>query len=214
MTAKRTIIIADDHPLIGLALSLGVQRVAPDARIVEAGSFAALRDALRLHADTSLVLLDLMMPDVVGLSALQFLRAEFPVLRVAVISGVRERSWVRAVDALGAIAFIPKATSPEQTQEILRGVLEGGSWWPPEEPEAPSSGKRETTVEDRLERLTKQELRILLEIRDGRLNKQIADDLRIAESTVKVHITNLLRKLDLQNRTQAAVIAQKLLTGA
>ena len=207
MTEKLTIIIADDHPLISIALRLGVQRIAPQANIVEARSFATLCDA-------SLVLLDLVMPDVEGLSALQFLRNEFPALRVAIISGVEEPSWVRAADALGAVGFIPKATAPEKMQEILRDLISGGSWWPEIPKPPPPSRRRETTLEDRLGRLSKQELRILLEIRDGRLNKQIAEALGIAESTVKVHITNLLRKLDLQNRTQAAVIAQRLLKGA
>ena len=214
MTEKLTIIIADDHPLISIALRLGVQRIAPQANIVEARSFATLCDAAHQHRDASLVLLDLVMPDVEGLSALQFLRNEFPALRVAIISGVEEPSWVRAADALGAVGFIPKATAPEKMQEILRDLISGGSWWPEIPKPPPPSRRRETTLEDRLGRLSKQELRIRLEIRDGRLNKQIAEALGIADSTVKVHITNLLRKLDLQNRTQAAVIAQRLLKGA
>lgn len=206
----RTVIVADDHPLFGVALRLGVQQVAPDATVIEVSSFAALREAARRHPGAELVLLDLMMPDVEGLAALQFLRGEFPSLRVAIVSGVRERSWVLSADALGAVAFIPKSTPPTQTQDILRVLLDGGTWWP--QAEAPQ--RRETTVEDRIERLSRQELRILLQIQDGRLNKQIASDLGIAESTVKTHISTLLRKLDLQSRTQAAVLAQRLLTGS
>ena len=212
--ARRTVIIADDHPLFGVALRLGVQRIAPDARVIEAASFAELREAVRRDAGVDLVLLDLMMPDVEGLSALQFLHDEFPALRVAIVSGAPAHSWVRAAEALGAVAFIPKATAPEQVQQILHVLLDGGSWWPPAAAtDSPDDADADAGVDARLERLSRQELRILLRIKDGKLNKQIADELDIAESTVKTHITMLLRKLDLQTRTQAAVLAHGLMTG-
>ncbi|MGQ0621855.1 MAG: LuxR C-terminal-related transcriptional regulator [Panacagrimonas sp.] len=208
--AEITVIVADDHPLFRVALRLGVLRVAPAARVIEVESFAALKDALHRDPSPELVLLDLMMPDVEGLSALQFLRSECPDLRVAVVSGVRERAWVRSAEALGAVAFIPKSTPAEQTHEIVLSLLAGQTWWP----QMPTPALVQHSIEDKLERLSRQELRILLEIKDGRLNKQIAGDLRISQSTVKSHITALLRKLDLQSRTQAAVLAQRLLAGA
>ncbi|HEY1077093.1 MAG TPA: response regulator transcription factor [Fontimonas sp.] len=208
--AGPTIIIADDHPLFSVALRLGVKHVAPDAEVIEVASFDALREAVRRHPQASLVLLDLMMPDVEGLSALQFLRDEFSALRVCIVSGAPARTWVRAAEALGAVGYIPKSTSPDQMQQILRALLGDGSWWPELEPESAQEG----SVDARIERLSPQELRILLRIKDGRLNKQIADELGIAESTVKTHITMLLRKLDLQSRTQAAVLAQKVMTGS
>lgn len=209
---RTTIVIADDHPLFGVALRLGVQRVAPEATVVEVDSYSALRDTVGRTPDISLVLLDLMMPDVEGLSALQYLRETFPALRVALVSGAPARSWVRAAEALGAVAFIPKSTRPEQTLQILQTLVGGGSWWPETEEAEPSSS-RDNGMSSRIERLSRQELRILLQIKAGRLNKQIAEDLGIAESTVKTHISTLLRKLDLQSRTQAAVLAQQLLSG-
>jgi DNA-binding NarL/FixJ family response regulator len=210
-TATTTIIIADDHPLLRVALRLNVERIVPGAQVIEVDSLAALKARLPQHPDARLVLLDLMMPDVQGLSALQYLRHEWPELRVAVVSGMEERSWVRSVEALGAVAFIPKATPVEQTQQILAEILSGGGWWPPPDslsPPLPDS------IDARIDRLSPQELRILLYIKDGRLNKQIADELSIRESTVKTHITALLRKLDLRSRTQAAVLAQRLLAGS
>lgn len=209
-TTATTVIIADDHPLLRVALRLSVERIDAAARVVEVDSLAGLKDALARFPDVSLVLLDLMMPDVEGLSALQYLRHERPRLRVAVVSGMQEKSWVRSVEALGAVAFIPKATPMEQIQQILAKVISGDSWWPPQEslsPPLPDS------IDARIDRLSPQELRILLYIKDGRLNKQIADELSIRESTVKTHITALLRKLDLRSRTQAAVLAQRLLAG-
>ncbi|MGQ0699254.1 MAG: response regulator [Panacagrimonas sp.] len=205
--ADVTIIVADDHPLFRVALRLGVHRVAPAARVIEVESFAALKDAAHRNPSADLVLLDLMMPDVEGLAALQFLRSESPALRVAIVSGVIERAWVRSAEALGAVAFIPKSTPAEQTHEILRSLLAGANWWPP----VPAPVANPASLENKLDRLSRQELRILLEIKDGRLNKQVACDLGISVSTVKTHVTSLLLKLDLQSRTQAAVLAQRLL---
>ncbi|WP_420464936.1 LuxR C-terminal-related transcriptional regulator [Panacagrimonas sp.] len=218
--AAPTVIVADDHPLFGVALRLGVQRAAPDAQVVAVESFAGLREAITAHPDAALVLLDLMMPDVEGLSALQFLREQFPQVPVALVSAAGERHWVRSAEALGAVAFIPKATPLETTLEVIGLLLAGGCWWPQPESEpvtvaSPASrhAPQTLTLEGKLERLTRQELRILLQIRDGQLNKQIAWDLGISESTVKTHISTLLRKLDLHTRTQAAVLAQRLLAG-
>jgi DNA-binding NarL/FixJ family response regulator len=213
MLDEATVIVADDHPMFRVALRLGVERIDPNVRIVEVGSLAALKEAVRRHPQTRLVLLDLMMPDVEGLSSLQYLRGEWPDVRVAVISSLQDRAWVRSAEALGAIAFIPKSTPVLQMQQILESVLTNGHWWPalaelPAMPEALSS------LDDRFSSLSRQELRILLYIKEGRLNKQIADDLDIRESTVKTHITALLRKLNLRSRTQAAVLAQRLLAGA
>jgi len=208
-----TVIVADDHPLLSVALRLGVQRVAPDAQVIEVDSLKALREAAKAHPDAALILLDLMMPDVEGLSALQFLRQDYPQIPVALVTANHERHWVRSAQALGAVGFVPKSTPLEQTHDIIRSLLAGGSWWPPHLVSPDRGRARGSSVEDRLDKLSPQELRILLHIRDGRLNKQIAGDLGISESTVKTHISTLLRKLDLQSRTQAAVLAQKLLSG-
>ncbi|MDP3856782.1 MAG: response regulator transcription factor [Stagnimonas sp.] len=214
MSGTATVIIADDHPMIRTALRLGVERIDPSAQVVEVESLAALKVAIRCHPQTSLVLLDLMMPDVEGLASLQFLRREWPAVRVAVVSGQQQAAWVRSAEALGAVAFIPKSTPAAETQQILGSLLGGGEWWPaqPGTP-APTTVARESSLEARLNRLSRQELRILLHIKEGWLNKQIADDLDIRESTVKTHITAILRKLDLRSRTQAAVVAQRLLIG-
>lgn len=214
MPSPLTVIVADDHPLLSVALRLGVQRVSPDAQVIEVDSLKALREAANAHPDAALILLDLMMPDVEGLSALQFLRQDHPQIPVALVSAIQERNWVRSAQALGAVGFLPKSTPLEQTHDIIRSLLAGGSWWPPDAT-LPDRGRAQgtTSVEDRLEKLSPQELRILLHIKDGRLNKQIAGDLGISESTVKTHISTLLRKLDLQSRTQAAVLAQRLLSG-
>lgn len=213
MLEEVTVIVADDHPMFRVALRLGVERIDPNVRVIEAGTLAALKEAVRRHPETRLVLLDLMMPDVDGLASLQYLRSEWPGVRVAVISALQDRAWVRSAEALGAIAFIPKSTPVAQMHEILGSVLTKGHWWPAlaELPALPSA---DSSFDDRFNSLSRQELRILLYIKEGRLNKQIAEDLDIRESTVKTHITALLRKLNLSSRTQAAVLAQRLLAGS
>jgi DNA-binding NarL/FixJ family response regulator len=206
-----TVIIADDHPLFRVALRLGVQAVAPAARVVEVDSCDYLKRVAAAHPDAALVLLDLLMPGAEALSSLQYLRTHFPALRVAVVSSLGQRGWMRAAQALGAVGFVHKSTTPEQMQQVLRQLLQqGGSWWP--EPLA-AAGSAPVGAEDKLERLSRQELRVLLQIKDGRLNKQIADELGISESTVKSHISAILHKLDLRSRTQVAVFAQKILSG-
>lgn len=211
MQEASTIIIADDHPMFRMALRLGVERLAPRAQVIEVESLAALKDAIGRHPQTVLVLLDLMMPDVEGLGSVQYLRRERPQLRVAVVSGQQHPTWVRSVEALGAIAFIPKSTSAAETQQILGTLLNGGDWWPPRPQSTTAGASAASSLDDRLNRLSRQELRILLHVQEGRLNKQIADELNIRESTVKTHMTALLLKLGLRSRTQAAVLAQRLL---
>lgn len=208
---KSRLIIADDHPLFRVALRLIVRDIDAAAEIVEADSFDSMKAALAANPDVDLVLLDLLMPGVEGLSSLQYLRSDFPALRVAVISSLSQRSWVRSVQALGAAAFVHKSATPAQLQEALRSLMAGDNWWPQSVLGSPAGGG--DALEDKLERLSRQELQILLHLKGGRLNKQIAGDLHISESTVKTHVSSVLHKLGLNSRTQAAVLAQQLLAG-
>ena len=210
-TSTFRVIVADDHPLFRVALRLGVRALMPAAEIVEVDSFGSLKQAVAAGPDAALVLLDLMMPGAEGLSALQYLRAQAPQLRVVVVSSLGQRSWVLSARALGAVGFVHKSATPEQMQDILQRLLQGGSWWPEAAAERADSAGDEP--EHKLGRLSPQELRVLLHLKEGRLNKQIADELDISESTVKTHISTLLRKLDLHSRTQAAVLAQRVLAG-
>jgi len=207
-TAGPSVIVADDHPLFRVALRLSLLGIAPAAGIVEVNSPEGLRKALADHRGVDLVLLDLLLPGVEGLSSLQQLLGRRPRLRVAVVSSLPQRAWVRSVQALGAAGFIPKSVTPEQLAEALRSLLAGNEWWPP----APATRGADGFVEQGLERLSKQEMRILLYLKEGRLNKQIAEDLGISESTVKAHVSAILHKLGLNSRTQAAVLVQRLLS--
>jgi len=211
MTQPLTVIIADDHPLFRVALRLSVHSLVPAATVMEVDSFESLKQAAAHHRDAGLILLDLMMPGAEGLSSLQFLRTEFPALRVAVVSSLSGHTWSRLVEALGGVAFIHKSTAPEEVQRILARLIAGNDAWQTTAATAPSSDRLDEKSPDPLARLSRQELRVLMHIKDGRLNKQIAGNLGISESTVKTHISTILLKLDLRTRTQAAVLAQRLM---
>lgn len=207
-----TVIIADDHPMIRMALRFGVLGIAPDANVLEADSFSALKQVVARNSRAELLLLDLIMPGVDGFSALIYLHDKFPALRIAVVSALDTRAGAGLVQSLGAVGFIHKSAGPQEMQASLRRLLANDDAWP--DPgayvEGLASAESEAAAE-RLTRLTSQELRVLFMIRDGRLNKQIAGDLAISESTVKAHVSAVLRKLEAGTRTQAAVIAQRLL---
>jgi DNA-binding NarL/FixJ family response regulator len=200
MTQQR-IIIADDHPLFRAALSHAVAKVWPGAEVVEASSAGAARSALEEGAEA--LLLDLHMEDSNGLSVLMDLRQDFPALPVAIVSASEEPRVFAAAQQLGAAAFIPKSSGLEEMRAALLAVREGDGWFP-----ASNVGADEDL--SRIASLTPAQRRILEAMRKGLLNKQIAYDLEISEATVKAHITAIFRKLGVNNRTQAVLVAAKL----
>jgi len=196
------IIIADDHPLFRTALGHAVNKVWPDADVIEASSAAGARAALQEGMADGL-LLDLHMEDSNGLSVLMDLRQDFPALPIAIVSASEESRVYSAASQLGAAAFIPKSSGLEEMREALEAVREGDSWFPPSDAE-------EDDDLAKIASLTPAQRRILGAIRQGLLNKQIAYDHDISEATVKAHITAIFRKLGVNNRTQAVLLAAKL----
>src|SRR5882757_3522777 len=210
MTQPR-LIIADDHPLFRAALREVVGRHIPGAQIIEVSSLDALQAAVSNHPDSDMVLLDLRMPGARGFSSLLYLRAEYPTVPIIVVSASEDASVVQRALDFGASGFIPKSASVETIGESLRTVLDGGI-------SAPRLPERRTKAEEqdrelarRLSTLTPQQLRVLVMLAEGQSNKYIASHLAIAEATVKAHITGILRKLGIERRTQAAILAQRLM---
>jgi len=208
---QQTLIIADDHPLFRAALREVVGRQIPDAQILEVSSLDALQTAIADHPDSDMVLLDLRMPGARGFSSLLYLRAEYPAVPIIVISASEAASVVRRALDFGASGFIPKSASIETIGESLRTVLDGGI-------SAPRLPERRTNAEEqdrelarRLSTLTPQQLNVLVMLAEGQSNKDIAGHLSITEATVKAHITGILRKLGIERRTQAAILAQRLM---
>ncbi len=207
-----TLIIADDHPLFRSALRTAVAQLLPGVQIVEADSPEALHKAVQDHPRADLILLDLRMPGVQGFSALIGLRGQHPAIPVVLVSAVEEPAVMRRALDFGACGFIPKSAGIETIGEALHTVLEGGVWLPPGVPESTADeDAEERELAQRVSSLTPQQFRVLMMLADGRLNKQIAGDLNVSEATIKAHVTAILRKLGLYRRTQAAVLAQRLL---
>ena len=198
-----TIIIADDHPLFRGALkqALGNQ----DITIIEAGDFEAARKATAGHPDADLLMLDLAMPGVSGLTGLMMIRAEYPAIPIAVISASDDATTIRRVLELGASAFISKSSGMEEIRSAIAAVRDGNIW-APRDYEAGREGDSEIDqLILRLKTLTPQQTRVLGMIGQGLLNKQIAFELSVSEATVKAHVSAILLKLDVDSRTQAVI---------
>jgi len=207
MDAMPTILVADDHPLLRAAVLHALRDSLGRIRVIEAATASALEPALDAHPDIELVLLDLTMPGARGLSSLVWLRGERPELPVVVISSNDHPRTVRRVQQFGASGFISKSAPAESIGQAVASVLDGGSWFPPLTAER---SEEDAQLATRLAQLTPQQFRVLLGIADGLLNKQIAHQLGLAENTVKVHVTAILKKLECHSRTQAAVLVKAL----
>ncbi len=207
----REILVADDHPLFREALRHALGRAVPDATVVEADSVPALLEKAAAHPDAELLLLDLNMPGAQGFSALVQMRAHHPSLPVVIISANESPSVVRRAIAHGAAGFVPKSSTVEEMVEALQAVIEGDVWTPPAlDVDSTVLDPGEADVATRLASLTPQQFRVLAMLSAGLLNKQIAFELGVSEATVKAHMTAIMQKLGVNNRTQAVILAQRL----
>jgi len=211
MAAK--IIIADDHPLFRLALRTAVATAVPGAQITETTDLAATLAELEELVEVDLVLLDLHMRDCSGLTGLAAIRTQYPSVAVLVVSGHEDPAIVRRALDHGAAGYVPKSTAPDEIIAAVRAVLSNRSWVPPHfaaDVARMPSDPADANLASRLSRLTGQQFRVLGLLAEGRLNKQIADVLDIQERTVKAHVSAILDKLGVRNRTQASVLLRRL----
>lgn len=211
-TSMARAVIADDHPLFRAALKQAlVETLSTD--IAEAASFPQLLDVLQKQPQLELVLLDLSMPGNKGLSAITSLRSRFPDVLVVVVSANEQLQVIRQAMAFGASAYIPKSMPLAELQAAIHHVLAGDTWLPAHLQDAVANN--ETTAEvdfaQRLELLTPQQYRVLECLADGLLNKQIAYELNVQETTIKQHVSAILRKLEVTNRTQAGIVFKQML---
>ena len=204
------ILIADDHPLFREAMRAAIARLLPDAELHEAQDATGLYAMVDAAPDADLLLLDLNMPGAQGFSALVHLRALHPQLPVVVVSAREEPAVMRRALDHGALGFIPKSADSETIGIAVGQVLDGERWAPAAAASAPAMDRDEEAVARRLRELTPQQFRVLQMLGEGRLNKQIAWDLGVSEATIKAHVTAVLRKLGVNNRTQAVLMAGRL----
>jgi DNA-binding NarL/FixJ family response regulator len=210
--ATLRIVIADDHPLVRGALRTSINALLGSPDIIEAGSFEDLAPALS-GGDVDLVLLDLAMPGVQGFSGLLFLRASHPATPVIVVSGNEDRTVIRRCIELGASGYIPKSLDAATMGTAIRTVLDGGSWTPDDVDLSVTPDPTTSDMVRRLASLTPQQVRVLMMLSTGLLNKQIAYELSVSEATVKAHVSAILQKLDVDSRTQAVIAASKIASG-
>jgi DNA-binding NarL/FixJ family response regulator len=203
-------IIVDDHPLFRGALSQALRASFGDAEVLEAGSLDELTDRLAAAGETDLILLDLSMPGVQGLSGLVYLRAQHPEVPVVIVSASEDATTIRQCLDCGASGFIPKSQPVERIREAIRRIIGGEVWLPPDvdvDNLPPAEG---ADLVSRLSTLTPQQVRVLMMLGEGLLNKQIAYKLGVSEATIKAHVSAILQKLGVDSRTQAVIAISKI----
>ncbi|MCC2095818.1 MAG: response regulator transcription factor [Hyphomicrobiales bacterium] len=211
MSHRTRIIIADDHPLVRGALKQALAGAAENSDIVECGSLQDVSAALAGQT-TDLILLDLTMPGVSGFSGLLYMRAQHPEIPVVVVSANEEHDTIRRSIKLGASGFIPKTTQVETMRDAIALVLQGETWVPADVNMNAKDDSSTTDIMQRLASLTPQQVRVLMMLSEGLLNKQIAYELSVSEATIKAHVSAILQKLGVDSRTQAVIAASKIET--
>ena len=207
------LVIADDHPLFRGALRESVGGLFGRVDISEAGSFDEVSKLLEAGSDVDLILLDLTMPGVRGFSGLMYLRAQYPSVPVVVVSGNDDPTVIRRCMDFGASGFIPKTLNIEEMRAAIGTVLKGGVWTPPDVDLDAGTDSETAGMLARLATLTPQQVRVLMMLSVGLLNKQIAYELSVSEATVKAHVSAILQKLGVESRTQAVIAASKIEVG-
>lgn len=209
MTSCRFIIV-DDHPLFRGALSQAVADAFAEAEVLEAGSLDELTERLATAGEIDLILLDLAMPGVHGVSGLLYLRAQHPEVPVVIVSASDDPETIRHCLDCGASGFIPKSQPVEGIRDAIRKVM-GGEVWLPTDVDLTSAPTGETAqLVSRMSTLTPQQVRVLMMLGEGLLNKQIAFKLGVSEATIKAHVSAILQKLGVDSRTQAVIAINKI----
>lgn len=207
------ILVADDHVLFREGLRFVLEDLGvPGVDVLECGSFTQADQILKRTPDVRLVLLDLSMPGMDGLAGLQLMRRQAPDIPVVVVTASEDPRHVRRAMELGARGYITKTGSSESMLEGLRSVLGGGIYVSPQLTMAmPEPEQRSTVAATQvLAQLTPRQVDVLTMLRKGKSNKEIGRELNLAEITVKMHVTAILKALGVQNRTQAAIMAETL----
>jgi DNA-binding NarL/FixJ family response regulator len=204
------IVIVDDHPLFRGALRQAIKTAVEDASIAEAESLDKLTAVLATDSAVDLILLDLTMPGVQGLSGLLFLRAQHPEIPVIIVSATEEPGVIRRAIAFGASGFVPKSQPVDNIRAAVRAVLGGEAWTPPDIDLGGEEDQETSALVARLSTLTPQQVRVLMMLGEGLLNKQIAYRLGVSEATIKAHVSAILQKLGVDSRTQAVIAISKI----
>lgn len=207
------ILIADDHPLFREAIHNVIADGFPGSEVMETADLDSAVELTQANDDLDLILLDLNMPGMHGLGGLMNLRNEAPTIPVVIVSAEQDKHVVLQAITYGAVGFITKSSPRAQMTEAIERILNGNVYLPPDIIRMHKPGSRRTPTESHgfapelLQALTRKQLLVLERMTKGESNKQIAYNLDIAETTVKAHVSAILRKLNVHNRVQAILSA-------
>ena len=203
------ILIADDHALFRDGLGLYLEKLEPDAVVLQASSYSQMFKLLSSDKKINFVFFDFEMADMPWQDAFEKLKETAPEVSFAIISGSEDSRTIKTILSSGAKGYLPKRLEAKVLNNALRLILDGGTYVPPNLIENHSQ-EMSNAKNSGIKNLTNRQSQVLDLIAQGKSNKQIAFDMGVSESTVKLHINALLRSLHVSNRTQAVVTAQKL----
>ncbi|MGO1503043.1 MAG: response regulator [Marinobacter sp.] len=210
------ILIADDHPLFREAISSVIASGVEGSDILQTDDLDSALLITRENDDIDLILLDLNMPGMNGLNGLMTLRNEAPTIPVVIVSAEEDKQVVLQAITYGAVGFITKSSPRLEMTKAIQQILNGNVYLPSDiirTGKETSNNRRSSSHEDNpvspemLNSLTRRQLLVLERMSKGESNKQIAYNLNIAETTVKAHVSAILRKLGVHNRVQAILSA-------
>jgi len=213
MSSLREVLVVDDHPLFREALRSAVSLAYPSSKVVESASIDEALTELESRGSFDIALVDLKIPGITGFDGLLQLRRSHPRLPILIVSGLDDIQIIKEAIGFGAAGYVPKSVDKELLGIAIETVLEGNVYLPPYFSEHQLSDKdnlAEGSLTEKIQSLTPQQLRVLRMLREGLLNKQIASELEVGNSTIKKHVSEILRKLNVNSRTQAVIEVSKL----
>lgn len=206
---QKTIIIADDHPIYRNAMVQTLTTVLPEINTFEASSIKELDKTLSSLSPDCLLILDLHMPGVVGFEGLAYISQNYPDTSIIMISADDDPYIIALSKRHGAKGFIPKSAKIPLICKAVNAVLNGGYWFPEDIIVIPEMKEVDTLIE-KVSQLTTRQLEVFNYLATGLLNKQIAFEMNVTEATVKAHLTRIMRLLNVKNRTEVMLIANKI----
>ena len=198
------VLIVDDHPLVGQAFELSIRAAYPHLDVGRVTTASEAEAYVRLYGPrVKLVMLDLILPDAEGFSALLRLQQILPDAAIAIVSARADAHSVSMARAFGVQGYLSKAAPVETLVNGVGALLRGETLFP----ESVEPDVQAVDMHRRLSTLSAAQLRVMRAMVDGKLNKQIAAEMNLTEGTVKQHVSAILRKLEVHNRTQAILAA-------
>lgn len=202
---RGSIIVMDHHPLYRSAVRQVITTNFKGFEVCEAGSFSELSELLEGDNSVEYIVYDLATDRGSSFAVLLYLRKQYPSISLIVMSANDKPQIAQRCLVFGVSAFLPKSLSAKALTSAMRIVFSGDTWLPPAHDPA-EHGDNNNKLIERLVRLTVQDIRVLIHLCEGLFNRQIADKLGLAEGTIKSHVSSILNKLKVRNRTQAVAV--------